>query len=36
MGQLTQHLEIAEAIFEVAGYDEALAEKFGRKAATRY
>jgi hypothetical protein len=28
--------EIAEAIFEVAGYDEALAEKFGKKAAMRF
>lgn len=27
--------EIAEAIFEVAKYDEKLAEKFGRKAATK-
>ena len=27
--------EIAEAIFEVAHYDEKLAEKFGKKVATR-
>lgn len=28
--------EIAEAIFEVAHYDEKLAEKFGKKVAMRY
>ncbi len=36
MGISAQYVpEIAEAIFEVAGYDEKMAEKFGKKVAMK-